>query len=166
MFFFLFAEHLLSACPHHGISALGGLWDPTEQPTRLAVGTGPVRALLTLDETLWASCANQVTVLDATGLCAQVGTITGTPPCCIHGTGGHVVVAFGGGSYSGLSPKGCMCTGTSLPVQCPNQPFIAAFCCFSSLLGPFPPTLGHRTRTPRHLLQLHKQGMLNSCFFL
>uniref|UniRef100_A0A8C0AMT7 Rho guanine nucleotide exchange factor 10 like n=1 Tax=Buteo japonicus TaxID=224669 RepID=A0A8C0AMT7_9AVES len=49
----------------------GGLWDPTEQPTRLAVGTGPVRALLTLDETLWASCANQVTVLDATGLCAQ-----------------------------------------------------------------------------------------------
>ncbi|XP_029874428.1 rho guanine nucleotide exchange factor 10-like protein isoform X9 [Aquila chrysaetos chrysaetos] len=49
----------------------GGLWDPTEQPTRLAVGTGPVRALLTLDETLWASCANQVTVLDATSLCAQ-----------------------------------------------------------------------------------------------
>ncbi|NXJ71447.1 ARGAL protein, partial [Rostratula benghalensis] len=44
----------------------GGLWDPAEQPTRLAVGTGPVRALLTLDETLWASCANQVTVLDAT----------------------------------------------------------------------------------------------------
>ncbi|KAM6046411.1 rho guanine nucleotide exchange factor 10-like protein isoform 1-T1 [Chlamydotis macqueenii] len=49
----------------------GGLWDPTEQPTRLAVGTSPVRALLTLDETLWASCANQVTVLDATSLCAQ-----------------------------------------------------------------------------------------------
>ncbi|KAF1480891.1 Rho guanine nucleotide exchange factor 10-like protein, partial [Pygoscelis antarcticus] len=49
----------------------GGLWDPAEQPTRLAVGTGPVRALLTLDETLWASCANQVTVLDATSLRAQ-----------------------------------------------------------------------------------------------
>ncbi|XP_050765249.1 rho guanine nucleotide exchange factor 10-like protein isoform X3 [Gymnogyps californianus] len=49
----------------------GGLWDPAEQPTRLAVGTGPVRALLTLDETLWASCANQVTVLDATNLHAQ-----------------------------------------------------------------------------------------------
>ncbi|NXV92880.1 ARGAL protein, partial [Calonectris borealis] len=49
----------------------GGLWDPAEQPTRLAVGTGPVRALLTLDETLWASCANQVTVLDATSLHAQ-----------------------------------------------------------------------------------------------
>ncbi|XP_075376918.1 rho guanine nucleotide exchange factor 10-like protein isoform X3 [Mycteria americana] len=49
----------------------GGLWDPAEQPTRLAVGTGPVRALLTLDETLWASCANQVTVLDATSLRTQ-----------------------------------------------------------------------------------------------
>ncbi|XP_046759150.1 rho guanine nucleotide exchange factor 10-like protein isoform X17 [Gallus gallus] len=49
----------------------GGLWDLTEQPTRLPVGTGPVRALLMLDETLWASCANQVTVLDASTLCAQ-----------------------------------------------------------------------------------------------
>ncbi|KAM6045715.1 rho guanine nucleotide exchange factor 10-like protein isoform 2-T3 [Theristicus caerulescens] len=49
----------------------GGLWDPSEQPTCLAVGTGPVRALLTLDETLWASWANQVTVLDATSLRAQ-----------------------------------------------------------------------------------------------
>ncbi|NXI37274.1 ARGAL protein, partial [Galbula dea] len=49
----------------------GGLWDPTEQPTCLAVGPGPVQALLTLDETLWASCANQVTVLDATNLCIQ-----------------------------------------------------------------------------------------------
>ncbi|XP_032564884.1 rho guanine nucleotide exchange factor 10-like protein isoform X6 [Chiroxiphia lanceolata] len=49
----------------------GGLWDPAAQPTRLPVGTGPVRALLTLEETLWASCANQVTVLDATTLQAQ-----------------------------------------------------------------------------------------------
>ncbi|XP_017688957.1 PREDICTED: rho guanine nucleotide exchange factor 10-like protein isoform X4 [Lepidothrix coronata] len=49
----------------------GGLWDPAVQPTRLPVGTGPVRALLTLEETLWASCANQVTVLDATTLRAQ-----------------------------------------------------------------------------------------------
>ncbi|XP_054078624.1 rho guanine nucleotide exchange factor 10-like protein isoform X6 [Rissa tridactyla] len=49
----------------------GGLWDVTAQPTRLPVGTGPVRALLTLEETLWASCANQVTVLDATSLRSQ-----------------------------------------------------------------------------------------------
>ncbi|XP_040389355.1 rho guanine nucleotide exchange factor 10-like protein isoform X7 [Cygnus olor] len=49
----------------------GGLWDLAEHPTRLTVGTGPVRALLTLDETVWASCANQVTVLDASSLRAQ-----------------------------------------------------------------------------------------------
>ncbi|NWT03403.1 ARGAL protein, partial [Mionectes macconnelli] len=49
----------------------GGLWDPAVPPTRLAVGSGPVRALLTLEDTLWASCANQVTVLDATTLRAQ-----------------------------------------------------------------------------------------------
>ncbi|NWU87169.1 ARGAL protein, partial [Onychorhynchus coronatus] len=49
----------------------GGLWDPAVPPSRLAVGRGPVRALLTLEDTLWASCANQVTVLDATTLRAQ-----------------------------------------------------------------------------------------------
>ncbi|NXK42595.1 ARGAL protein, partial [Piprites chloris] len=49
----------------------GGLWDAAAQPTRQAVGSGPVRALLTLEETLWASSANQVTVLDATTLRAQ-----------------------------------------------------------------------------------------------
>uniref|UniRef100_A0A8B9I8F6 Rho guanine nucleotide exchange factor 10-like protein n=1 Tax=Anser brachyrhynchus TaxID=132585 RepID=A0A8B9I8F6_9AVES len=48
-----------------------GLWDLAEHPTRLTVGTGPVRALLTLDETVWASCANQVTVLDASSLRTQ-----------------------------------------------------------------------------------------------
>ncbi|KAJ7420516.1 Rho guanine nucleotide exchange factor 10 like protein [Pitangus sulphuratus] len=49
----------------------GGLWEPAVPPTRLAVGSGPVRALLTLEDTLWASCANQVTVLEATTLRAQ-----------------------------------------------------------------------------------------------
>uniref|UniRef100_A0A8B9TP32 Rho guanine nucleotide exchange factor 10-like protein n=1 Tax=Anas platyrhynchos TaxID=8839 RepID=A0A8B9TP32_ANAPL len=49
----------------------GGLWDLAERPTCLTVGTGPVRALLTLDETVWASCANQVTVLDASSLRTQ-----------------------------------------------------------------------------------------------
>uniref|UniRef100_A0A8C3K042 Rho guanine nucleotide exchange factor 10-like protein n=1 Tax=Calidris pygmaea TaxID=425635 RepID=A0A8C3K042_9CHAR len=68
-------EHLFAGLQDGTVAAYprsnGGLWDPAEQPTRLAVGTGPVRALLTLDETLWASCANQVTVLDATSLRPQ-----------------------------------------------------------------------------------------------
>ncbi|OPJ86253.1 rho guanine nucleotide exchange factor 10-like protein isoform B [Patagioenas fasciata monilis] len=67
---FLFAglqDGTVAAYPRNN----GGLWDVGEQPARLAVGTGPVRVLLTLDETLWASCDNQVTVLDATSLRAQ-----------------------------------------------------------------------------------------------
>ncbi|NXW53561.1 ARGAL protein, partial [Eurystomus gularis] len=67
---FLFAglqDGTVAAYPRNN----GGLWDPAEQPTCLAVGPSPVQALLTLDETLWASCANQVTVLDATSLHAQ-----------------------------------------------------------------------------------------------
>uniref|UniRef100_A0A803Y5T9 Rho guanine nucleotide exchange factor 10-like protein n=1 Tax=Meleagris gallopavo TaxID=9103 RepID=A0A803Y5T9_MELGA len=67
---YLFAglqDGTVAAYPRNNV----GLWDLTEQPTRLPVGTSPVRALLMLDETLWASCANQVTVLDASTLCAQ-----------------------------------------------------------------------------------------------
>ncbi|KAM6296175.1 rho guanine nucleotide exchange factor 10-like protein [Aegotheles albertisi] len=69
------AEYLFAGLQDGTVAAYprsnGGLWEPTVQPTRLTVGTGPVRALLTLDETLWASCANHVTVLDASTLRAQ-----------------------------------------------------------------------------------------------
>ncbi|NWX24575.1 ARGAL protein, partial [Aegotheles bennettii] len=69
------AEYLFAGLQDGTVAAYprsnGGLWEPTVQPTRLTVGTGPVRALLTLDETLWASCANNVTVLDASTLRAQ-----------------------------------------------------------------------------------------------
>lgn len=77
-------------------------------------------------------------------------------PLMLHPRGGGF-----GGDHASLSPKGC--TAASLPGQCPKTTLF--FCCFSSLLGPFPPTLGHRRRMPRHLPQLHKQGMLNSSFF-
>ncbi|XP_042743627.1 rho guanine nucleotide exchange factor 10-like protein isoform X5 [Lagopus leucura] len=69
------SEHLFAGLQDGTVAAYPrnnvGLWDLTEQPTCLPVGTSPVRALLMLDETLWASCANQVTVLDASTLCAQ-----------------------------------------------------------------------------------------------
>ncbi|NXP72137.1 ARGAL protein, partial [Ramphastos sulfuratus] len=86
----------------------GGLWDPAQQPTSLTVGPGPVRALLTLDETLWASCANQVTVLDAISLHSQVGSITLTP------CGGDVIVAFRGGS--------CWFEPQRMPVRVEKRP--------------------------------------------
>ncbi|XP_078235079.1 rho guanine nucleotide exchange factor 10-like protein isoform X15 [Pogona vitticeps] len=52
-------------------NATGGLWDAEAEPTCLAVGLAPVRTLLTLDDALWASCGNQVTVFDAASLKAQ-----------------------------------------------------------------------------------------------
>ncbi|KAM9299190.1 rho guanine nucleotide exchange factor 10-like protein [Gastrophryne carolinensis] len=48
----------------------GGLWDP-ETPATVRVGTSPVRALLALDDCVWASCRNRVTVLEATPLKVQ-----------------------------------------------------------------------------------------------
>uniref|UniRef100_A0A670IX41 Rho guanine nucleotide exchange factor 10 like n=1 Tax=Podarcis muralis TaxID=64176 RepID=A0A670IX41_PODMU len=49
----------------------GGFWDLEAEPACLTVGLAPVRTLLTLDDAVWASCGNQVTVFDATTLKAQ-----------------------------------------------------------------------------------------------
>lgn len=54
----------------------------------LTVGPGPVRTLLSLEDTVWASCGPRVTVLDATSLQTQVPA----PPC------GWWVQALGGSS--------------------------------------------------------------------
>ncbi|XP_069597185.1 rho guanine nucleotide exchange factor 10-like protein isoform X1 [Ranitomeya imitator] len=48
----------------------GGLWDP-ENPSTVRVGTSPVRSLLALDDCLWASCRNRVTVLETDPLKVQ-----------------------------------------------------------------------------------------------
>lgn len=48
----------------------GGLWDP-ENLSTVRVGTSPVRALLALDDCLWASCRNRVTVLETDPLKVQ-----------------------------------------------------------------------------------------------
>nr|XP_034977117.1 rho guanine nucleotide exchange factor 10-like protein isoform X4 [Zootoca vivipara] len=49
----------------------GGFWDLEAEPACLTVGLAPVRTLLTLDDAVWASCGNQVTVFDAATLKAQ-----------------------------------------------------------------------------------------------
>ncbi|XP_043300540.1 rho guanine nucleotide exchange factor 10-like protein isoform X2 [Cervus canadensis] len=46
-------------------------WDLESPPACLPVGPGPVRALLSLEEAVWASCGPRVTVLDATSLQTQ-----------------------------------------------------------------------------------------------
>ncbi|KAM4703509.1 rho guanine nucleotide exchange factor 10-like protein [Rhinophrynus dorsalis] len=48
----------------------GGLWDPGS-PTTMRVGDGPVHALLVLDDCIWASCQNKVTVLKPDSLKTQ-----------------------------------------------------------------------------------------------
>ncbi|XP_076717290.2 rho guanine nucleotide exchange factor 10-like protein isoform X5 [Callospermophilus lateralis] len=49
----------------------GVLWDLESPPVSLAVGPGPIRTLLSLEDAVWASCGPQVTVLDATTLQTQ-----------------------------------------------------------------------------------------------
>ncbi|XP_049734041.1 rho guanine nucleotide exchange factor 10-like protein isoform X6 [Elephas maximus indicus] len=50
----------------------GGVpWDLESPPVCLTVGPGPVRTLLSLEDTVWASCGPRVTVLDATTLQTQ-----------------------------------------------------------------------------------------------
>ncbi|XP_063798183.1 rho guanine nucleotide exchange factor 10-like protein isoform X2 [Pseudophryne corroboree] len=48
----------------------GGLWDP-ENSSTVRVGTSPITALLVLDDCIWASCRNRVTVLEMEPLKVQ-----------------------------------------------------------------------------------------------
>ena len=52
------------------------LWDP-ELYRLITVGLAPVRTLLTLQDSVWASCANQVTVIQGASLTTQVGQLSG-----------------------------------------------------------------------------------------
>nr|XP_035922858.1 rho guanine nucleotide exchange factor 10-like protein isoform X10 [Halichoerus grypus] len=52
-------------------SAGGVPWDLESPPVCLTVGPGPIRTLLSLEDTLWASCGPRVTVVDATSLQTQ-----------------------------------------------------------------------------------------------
>ncbi|XP_044277197.1 rho guanine nucleotide exchange factor 10-like protein isoform X2 [Varanus komodoensis] len=80
----------------------GGLWDLEAEPSCLTVGLEPVRTLLTLEDALWASCGNQVTVFDAASLKAQQ-TFEAHPEECASVThmlkaGSGVWMAFSLGS--------------------------------------------------------------------
>uniref|UniRef100_A0A8D2JIZ4 Rho guanine nucleotide exchange factor 10 like n=1 Tax=Varanus komodoensis TaxID=61221 RepID=A0A8D2JIZ4_VARKO len=79
-----------------------GLWDLEAEPSCLTVGLEPVRTLLTLEDALWASCGNQVTVFDAASLKAQQ-TFEAHPEECASVThmlkaGSGVWMAFSLGS--------------------------------------------------------------------
>ncbi|KAM6219981.1 rho guanine nucleotide exchange factor 10-like protein [Rhynchocyon petersi] len=68
--------HLLAGLQDGTLAAYprisGGVpWDLESPPVCLTVGPGPVRTLLSLEDTVWASCGPRVTVLDATTLQTQ-----------------------------------------------------------------------------------------------
>ncbi|XP_003783904.1 rho guanine nucleotide exchange factor 10-like protein isoform X1 [Otolemur garnettii] len=68
--------HLLAGLQDGTLAAYprtsGGVpWDLESPPMCLTVGQGPIRTLLSLEDTVWASCGPQVTVLDASTLQTQ-----------------------------------------------------------------------------------------------
>ncbi|XP_035922857.1 rho guanine nucleotide exchange factor 10-like protein isoform X9 [Halichoerus grypus] len=70
------AFHLLAGLQDGTLAAYprtsGGVpWDLESPPVCLTVGPGPIRTLLSLEDTLWASCGPRVTVVDATSLQTQ-----------------------------------------------------------------------------------------------
>lgn len=50
-----------------------GLWDP-DSCRHVVIGCAPVLKLLRIDEYVWASCANQVSVIEGSSLKTQVYT--------------------------------------------------------------------------------------------
>lgn len=50
---------------------LDDLWDPGSCRS-VSLGSEPVRTLLVLDDSVWASCGNSVTVVDVCSLHTQV----------------------------------------------------------------------------------------------
>ncbi|KAJ8016354.1 hypothetical protein DPEC_G00006340 [Dallia pectoralis] len=77
-----------------------GLWDP-DSCRLVIVGSGPIRTLLTLENAVWASCANQVTVIQGSSLHTQsfeVHPDSGVSVSHMVLAGGGVWMAFSEGS--------------------------------------------------------------------
>eukprot|EP00063_Salmo_salar_P015872 XP_013990707.1 PREDICTED: rho guanine nucleotide exchange factor 10-like protein isoform X3 [Salmo salar] len=77
-----------------------GLWDP-ESCRLVTVGSGPIRTLLTLENVVWASCANHVTVIQGSSLHTQSFDAHPEPAVSVSHmvrAGGGVWMAFSEGS--------------------------------------------------------------------
>ncbi|MED6271367.1 hypothetical protein CHARACLAT_019552 [Characodon lateralis] len=76
------------------------LWDP-ESPRCVSLGAEPVRTLLVLDESVWASCGNSVTVMKMSTLTTQKFEVHPDPMVSVTHVacaGGGVWMAFSEGS--------------------------------------------------------------------
>ncbi|KAG7262615.1 hypothetical protein CRUP_028998 [Coryphaenoides rupestris] len=80
--------------------ARGDLWDP-ESHRCVSVGNKPVRTLLVLEDLVWASCGNHVTVIDGSSLSTQRFEVHPDPVVSVAHmvrAGGGVWMAFSEGS--------------------------------------------------------------------
>ncbi|XP_044068728.1 rho guanine nucleotide exchange factor 10-like protein isoform X2 [Siniperca chuatsi] len=76
------------------------LWD-LDSCRLVPLGSQPVCSLLTLEDAVWASCANQVTVIQGSSLCTQGFEAHADPGCSVSHmvrSGGGVWMAFTQGS--------------------------------------------------------------------
>ncbi|XP_068171124.1 rho guanine nucleotide exchange factor 10-like protein isoform X2 [Antennarius striatus] len=97
---FLFAGLGNGTLMVYGIGKNGDLWDP-DSHRRVNLGSEPVQTLLVLDESVWASCGNSVTVVDISSLTTQTFEVHPDPAVSVAhmaSAGGGVWMAFSQGS--------------------------------------------------------------------
>ncbi|XP_060794230.1 rho guanine nucleotide exchange factor 10-like protein isoform X2 [Neoarius graeffei] len=97
---FLFAGLTNGKVTVYGKKIAEGLWDPGSSRL-LVIGFAPVLKLLNIDECVWASCANKVTVIDSYNLTTQSFDAHPNPMVSVTHmvrAGGGVWMAFSEGS--------------------------------------------------------------------
>uniref|UniRef100_A0A4W5KIN5 Rho guanine nucleotide exchange factor (GEF) 10-like a n=1 Tax=Hucho hucho TaxID=62062 RepID=A0A4W5KIN5_9TELE len=97
---FLFAGLRDGTMTVYGRSNGGELWEPDSCRT-VIVGPEPVRTLLVLEDSMWASCANSVTVIEVSSLATQRFEVHPDPMVSVAHmvrAGGGVWMAFSEGS--------------------------------------------------------------------
>ncbi|XP_071018324.1 rho guanine nucleotide exchange factor 10-like protein isoform X1 [Oncorhynchus clarkii lewisi] len=97
---FLFAGLRDGTMMVYGRSNGGELWEPDSSRT-VIVGPEPVRTLLVLEDSMWASCANSVTIIEGSSLATQRFEVHPDPMVTVAHmvrAGGGVWMAFSEGS--------------------------------------------------------------------
>uniref|UniRef100_UPI0037E7A7BF rho guanine nucleotide exchange factor 10-like protein isoform X1 n=1 Tax=Semicossyphus pulcher TaxID=241346 RepID=UPI0037E7A7BF len=97
---FLFAGLRNGSVMVYGRSNNDDLWDP-DSSRCVSLGSEPVRTLLVLDDSVWASCGNSVTVIDISSLTTQKFEVHPDPMVSVAHmacAGGGVWMAFSEGS--------------------------------------------------------------------
>ncbi|XP_061893810.1 rho guanine nucleotide exchange factor 10-like protein [Entelurus aequoreus] len=97
---FLFAGLRNGTMVVYGRKDSDDLWDP-DSCRNVNLGSQPVRTLLVLDDSVWASCGNSVTVVDVSSLSTQVFEVHPDPMVSVAHVacaGGGVWMAFSEGS--------------------------------------------------------------------